>query len=109
MDGPWASNVKASPDNSTSGKDYLPSRSSTVASSDVPFLPTLAVTSPDNYGGLDPENEANLDIIEGVSGETFRRSDRQAPDSFCSEASHQAHLKTGTMQGMTYPASSDRA
>lgn len=109
MDGLWASNVKTSPDNSTSGKDHLSSQSSAAASSDVPFPPTLAVTSPDNYGGLDPENEANLDIIDGVSGQTFRRFDRHAPNSFCNEASHQAHLKTDTMQGMMYSASRDRA
>ena len=104
MDGLWASNVETS-DNSTPGEDHLSSRDSAAASSDVPFPSTLAVTSPDNYGGLNPENEANLDIMERVSVQTLRHSDRQAPSSFCNEASHQARFKTDTMQGMIHSAS----
>ena len=35
-------------------------------SSERPYIPTLAVTSPDNYGKIDAENESNLSILSGV-------------------------------------------
>lgn len=62
-------------------------------------MPTLAVTSPDNYGGLNPENEANLNMIDGVSGQSFRRSTR-LPSRVYSEASHGPRVEDETMQGM---------
>ncbi|KAI6781299.1 uncharacterized protein J7T54_004072 [Emericellopsis cladophorae] len=41
-----------------------------------PFVPTTVTTSPDHYGRLNPENEANLDMVRGVTGESFIRDGR---------------------------------
>ncbi|KAI9152026.1 F-box domain-containing protein [Paramyrothecium foliicola] len=42
-------------------------------SEQLPFVPTLAVTSPNNYGRLDPENESNISIVNDVAGDTYSR------------------------------------
>lgn len=39
-----------------------------------PVIPTLAVTSPDNYGRIDPENESNLALLASVSDDGLRRT-----------------------------------
>jgi hypothetical protein len=38
----------------------------------LPFIPTLAVTSPSNYGRLDPENESILSVVDNVASEVTR-------------------------------------
>lgn len=37
-----------------------------VDQSERPYVPTLAVTSPRNYGNIDAENESNLQILSSV-------------------------------------------
>ena len=56
--------------NETSGAPPNPRAS---PSSHIPFIPTTATTSPENYGGLNPENEAVLDLIERVPDQSPRR------------------------------------
>lgn len=39
---------------------------------ELPWVPTTATTSPDNFGGLNPENEAALGVINTVPGPSHR-------------------------------------
>src|SRR5688572_14631762 len=40
--------------------------SSAANAAERPYVPTLAVTSPSNYGNIDAENESNLHILSSV-------------------------------------------
>lgn len=47
---------------------------STPSTSERPYIPTLVVTSPANYGNLDAENESNLEILSGVDAPRATRA-----------------------------------
>ena len=77
MDGPGPSRSKAPVETPGSSEaNHSSAQNPAARLPEFPFVPTLAVTLPDNYGGLNPENEANLDIIDGVAGRSFRYSPR---------------------------------
>lgn len=42
------------------------SPNTTPSASNLPFIPTTATTSPENYGGLNPENEAVVSFLDGI-------------------------------------------
>lgn len=71
--------------------------SSQSSSAEIPWLPTLATTSPNNYGGLNPENEANLNYINGVTGKEFRHN----PRLHSSSAVSRDHSQSDEMKGMS--------
>lgn len=71
---PFDSKAMPGPPPASSSTDAASSQS--ASASGIPWVPTLATTSPDNYGGLNPENEASLDFIDGVTGKNFRQTPR---------------------------------
>lgn len=65
-----------------SSTSHLPEPGPTEAR---PYIPTLAVTSPANYGSIDAENESNLHILNGLQGPNAARKVQAKFDS-CSSS-----------------------
>jgi hypothetical protein len=89
-------NNKALPPATTSVSSASASASGTP---ELPWIPITAVTSPDNYGRLNPENEAILGVINAVSA-PLRRFTR--PRSLFSPSNtYHTVVPDQPMQGMS--------
>ncbi len=61
------------PEHHTEPDDSSSQTSAVQRGTELPNMPTLVTTSPDNYGALNAEDEANLDVIDGLPGRSLRR------------------------------------
>lgn len=86
------SGVAGSSDSTSSSTSFPYNTVSRTAPRTEPiFTPTTAVTSPDNYGGLNPENENNLNLVNGVSIANFKRHPRLNGGTFGEQVASSSH------------------